>query len=449
MIYRIMQRKTAALSGYLKISSRWRWAIVGLSIFGVALYEFIEHQLVSPHGSLRDVAFYGTAAVFLISYIFKRMDRLSIAYDRSQSAFKHLQMFKKQLAEAQDIQEAATIYLQALHVNIPIDGAQLLFHNSGRASFQYIAGWSPNSEELSLPEPKMDVNCSLSDPGSRSYDAGLMSCACLSGIQDQQWLYRSCYPLVDGNQLIGVLFLYNAGSLNLDADQRMLLHGMTSEFIAARKHHHLHESLGLQRAQQLTVQHRIAKDAHATLGNNLAYLRMKLDQMSAAYPVSHESMMGDLLQLRNVAGIAYKQMRDLLLVLTPERTPNLRSTLTEYSQRVADRAGFALHLEFSGEVRPLAPHNLQRLFLIVREAMTNIEKHAQASKVELKLDWQEDGLQIEVWDDGRGFDPNQLPGNKQLGLQFMREQVAEMNTEIGLTSAVNGGTKISLHVPYN
>jgi signal transduction histidine kinase len=288
----------------------------------------------------------------------------------------------------------------------------------------------------------------MNKAGYKNGDFPLTECVCMGSRQGQEWPYRYCYRLTDSDQLVGVLYLYHTEPLKLDSEQETLLQGMTSEFSAMLERHYLQESLDQQKTMQLNVQQRIAKHTHATLGNNLAYLRMKLDQISAAYQVGDDSISKDLIQLRDTANVSYKQMRDLLIVLTPERTANLRSILTEYAQRAADRAGFNLEVQYSGTDRPLSPENIQRVFLILREAVENIEKHAQARNVQISFNWQDDGLRIHIFDDGRGFDANLPPTDKQLGLRFIRARVSEVNGEFGLASTINSGTKLSLYTPY-
>ena len=187
---------------------------------------------------------------------------------------------------------------------------------------------------------------------------------------------------------------------------------------------------------------------HATLGHNLAYLRMKLNQLPADYRIGDQSILNDLTQLRDIANESYQQMRDLLVALAPEKTPNLRSTMTKYAQRVANRAGFNLTIQYSGTSRPLPQVILRHVVLIAREALGNIEKHAQAKHVEINLDWENDGLSIYIVDDGRGFDTSQRLNDEHFGLQFMQERASEVNGELILSSTLNSGTKISLWVPY-
>ena len=80
----------------------------------------------------------------------------------------------------------------------------------------------------------------------------------------------------------------------------------------------------------------------------------------------------------------------------------------------------------------------------------NVQRHAEASRVSLRL-WQDDGaVRLQVDDDGTGFDPKQPPRHEPgsgLGLPGMRERVALVNGRLEIESAPGQGTCISVELP--
>ena len=449
-----MLQRVAAFFGIHPRSRQWRGTIIGLVVLGVVLFETIEHRPLIGGNPIevdfvRDVLFYGVVAMFAASYIVDRIERLSFEYQQSKLSYNHLLKFKEQLFDTQDYQEASAIYLQALRANITISGAQLLLYNPNDASFHRAASWPPNSAELPLPVPQRgDENCSLNKTSLKSGGYKLTPCVCIGDIREQAWPCRYCYSLTGNDKLVAVLYLYHTEALNLYEEREKFLSSMAFEILTTLERIQLQESLDKQEITHVNIQQRIARDMHATLGHNLAYLRMKLNQIPADYRIGDESILNDLTQLQDTANETYQQMRDLLVALTPEKTPNLRSTMTKYAQRVADRVGFSLEIQKSGESRPLKPVILQQVILILREALGNIEKHAQAHHVEINLDWGDEGLSIHIMDDGRGFDTSQHLNGEHFGLLFMQERASEVNGELILRSTPNSGTKISLWVPY-
>ena len=87
-----------------------------------------------------------------------------------------------------------------------------------------------------------------------------------------------------------------------------------------------------------------------------------------------------------------------------------------------------------------------RVLRIAQEALHNTVKHARASVVVLKLIRQGNDIQLEVRDNGRGFDPTgSFPGH--LGLRSMQERAAKVNATLTLESAPGSGTCISVRAP--
>ncbi len=89
------------------------------------------------------------------------------------------------------------------------------------------------------------------------------------------------------------------------------------------------------------------------------------------------------------------------------------------------------------------------LFRIVQEAFMNVEKHAHARTVQLRLAVEKDSIQLKVQDDGRGFDLKASQNRKRrgLGLANIRERVLSLGGTCRIMSAPGRGTTITVHVP--
>jgi len=79
--------------------------------------------------------------------------------------------------------------------------------------------------------------------------------------------------------------------------------------------------------------------------------------------------------------------------------------------------------------------------------MANIEKHALAQQVEVKLDWQLDGLSLIVNDNGCGFDlaANRVDGH--MGLSIMHDRAEEIHGKLTINSKIGMGTQVTLWLP--
>jgi signal transduction histidine kinase len=140
-------------------------------------------------------------------------------------------------------------------------------------------------------------------------------------------------------------------------------------------------------------------------------------------------------------------MRDVLTALVPETAPRLHNALVDYAHKISKRSNLNVQVECKGQPTHLPVQIYRQVYYIFREALTNIEKHAQAKQVEIKLNWTHRGLSIEIRDDGIGFDIQQEDQNGHYGLEIMRERAQEVDGRFSLASEQNLGTQISLWFP--
>jgi PAS domain S-box-containing protein len=86
-------------------------------------------------------------------------------------------------------------------------------------------------------------------------------------------------------------------------------------------------------------------------------------------------------------------------------------------------------------------------YRIAQEALTNVARHAGASRAEVRLQMEQETLVLNVWDDGRGFNPDALSQVRMLGLAGMRERAALVGGTLLVQSAPDQGTLVALRVP--
>lgn len=102
-----------------------------------------------------------------------------------------------------------------------------------------------------------------------------------------------------------------------------------------------------------------------------------------------------------------------------------------------------LYVEEGFPSEPLGKAGVEVL-RIVQEALTNARRHSGASNIHVNLRMEENGLVVEVTDDGSGFAPGASPG---VGSRSMRERAMGIGGEVEIESAAGQGTKVRLRVP--
>jgi signal transduction histidine kinase len=121
------------------------------------------------------------------------------------------------------------------------------------------------------------------------------------------------------------------------------------------------------------------------------------------------------------------------------------------AERQLQPLGIALRFEIEEIEERLAPEAETALFRAVQEAIGNIARHAAAESVLIQLARRDGALEIEIEDDGRGFDPAGVegpgPSGRGLGLMGLRERVALLGGTVQIDSSPGRGTRVVLRVP--
>jgi NarL family two-component system sensor histidine kinase YdfH len=94
-----------------------------------------------------------------------------------------------------------------------------------------------------------------------------------------------------------------------------------------------------------------------------------------------------------------------------------------------------------------APHTNDHLLSILSEALVNINRHAQATQVWVKLEAKNKYIELEIKDDGQGFDPEVETGEGHYGLLGMQERAQLVGGILEIETGTGQGTRIRLIVP--
>jgi len=88
------------------------------------------------------------------------------------------------------------------------------------------------------------------------------------------------------------------------------------------------------------------------------------------------------------------------------------------------------------------------LFRICQEALTNVARHSNATRIDLSLTKIGTALRLEVRDNGRGIPEEAVADPKSLGLMGMRERVLPWGGDIHIRGVQGNGTVVSVHIPF-
>lgn len=211
---------------------------------------------------------------------------------------------------------------------------------------------------------------------------------------------------------------------------------------------HLH-ALDTERA-------RIAHDIHDDLGSRLSQLSVLGElagrNIDAAAPVQPH-----LEKLRATTGEAFQALDEIVWAVNPKQdsVAGLMTYLREFGPEFLSPVGISCRLDFPSPAPdvPLNSEKRHHLFLVVKEALNNVVKHARATEVWLRLTLKEKTLSLTIEDNGHGFafpQPSTLnpqPPGMGNGLPNMRERLTRLGGRFTLRSASGQGTRIDLTLP--
>jgi signal transduction histidine kinase len=197
--------------------------------------------------------------------------------------------------------------------------------------------------------------------------------------------------------------------------------------------------------------HRIARELHDSVSQSL--FSMALHTRSAQKAVEHGEpdspgrIARELRAIGELTHDAQHEMRSLIFELGggAERD-GLVAALAKQAARVADRELLEIAVEGPDRRLPLSAGEETQLFGIGREAISNVVRHADATKALVHIEARPGRVLVEVRDNGRGFDPAvERPGH--FGLASIRSRAAEIGGVLTISSAPGRGTVIRVEVP--
>lgn len=198
----------------------------------------------------------------------------------------------------------------------------------------------------------------------------------------------------------------------------------------------------------LAERERLAANLHDNLAQNLGAMHLSVDALANDFAGSENELAQQRIgQIQNNLKQAYAQVR---MALTGLREPMLEvdEFITNIQALVADfESQTGLSVQFimdEGEAVRLTAVAQKQALHIMREALTNIRRHAQATQVQLTMTQDKEKFTLEIVDNGIGFDANQVSSRNHLGLSIMRTRAERSQGELSVRSAPGQGTHITV-----
>lgn len=194
---------------------------------------------------------------------------------------------------------------------------------------------------------------------------------------------------------------------------------------------------------------RLARDLHDSVTQSLYSLTLFAEAASEELAAEELDTVGNhLKELRQTARQALQEMRLMIFELRPPELDEkgLALALQERLEAVESRAGIETSIKV-GFTERLNSNLELGLYSIAREAMNNILKHSQATKVVIMLAKEDGIVTLEISDNGIGLDDSEENFNSGLGIKGMKERANQIGASLYLERRPEGGTRLRVEVP--
>ena len=269
-------------------------------------------------------------------------------------------------------------------------------------------------------------------------------------------------PLRIKNRTIGLLEVYSPEK-TLEEDTVEILSGIAGQAAIALENARLYGELaererlledlvGKLIAAQEEERRHVAYEVHDGLAQVAAAAHQRLQSFARRFPPTTDKARSDLNRILKLVQQTVGDARRIISDLRPTTLDDF-GLAAALRQEVEALVGDGWQVEYEEELgSERLPSKVEvGLFRVAQEALTNARKHAQTRWMRLALKRQEDVVDLEVRDWGRGFNPRSLerevgPGER-VGLSGMRERVGLLGGELKVSSRPGEGTSVTVHVP--
>ena len=274
-------------------------------------------------------------------------------------------------------------------------------------------------------------------------------------------------PLLFDGRAFGALAIYSAEPDAFDADEVQLLMRLAEDLsfgvralraraVQAEAEQALRASREQLRglaANLLKVREdersSIAREMHDELGQALTGLKMDLAWISRRLPDEHAALRKRTDAMGDLVDRTIQTVRRLSSELRPGVLDDLglAAAVEWFTHDFQSRTGVRCDLSEAIGEGAIAPEVATALFRILQESLTNVARHAGATRVEIDLRREDRVIHLDVRDNGRGIQRDEMADGEAFGLIGMRERAELLNGRFLITRVPEGGTHVHVSIP--
>ena len=266
-----------------------------------------------------------------------------------------------------------------------------------------------------------------------------------------------CVPLRAGFETYGAVLFASVKPGVYTNEHIELLTIFCNQATIALQNANLYQSLREERDKIIDkeeeARHKLARDLHDGPTQDVAAIAMRLNFARLLIERDPVRAKAELERLEDLAHRTVKEIRSMLFTLRPIilETEGLVAALNQYAENLRENDGLPVEVNAELYQDCLDIEAQGVVFAIVEEAVNNAKKHAQASRIWVRLAVRDDLFVAQVADNGRGFDVEAVESSYgsrgSLGMVNLKERAALVGGTLNIESAPGRGTRITLLVP--
>lgn len=271
-------------------------------------------------------------------------------------------------------------------------------------------------------------------------------------------------PLKSKERVVGVLNIASETPRTFSQQEVQLLTSLGHQLGIAVENAQLYRELQIKEQMRTELlrriisaqedeRQRVARELHDVTSQALATLGVGLEALTTAPQSNPGEREAQLEGIRSLLAATSKDVHRLIYALRPSLIDDLglSAALRSCAHNSLDAAGVEVHLEVAGQERKLPAEVEIALFRIVQEAIVNIARHAHAESAYVSLEFKDNGVSVQIEDDGIGFDYSPSlradSGGRGVGLLGMQERAELLGGTLTIDTKPGAGTRIFIHIP--
>lgn len=414
--------------------------IQGISLFSVVIVAFVvlfrlNRTVIAPLKQLVNVAKHAGKGNFDLKASYDSNNELGILAQTFNQMSEELKSTYKDF-ENRVAHKTKELTRSNRSLEVLYHAASNLADNEYRQTDQQII------EELELALGFGKISIERSDKNNNLETIELVS---TSVGAEQYCLNRIEFPMEKQNKLFGLLVWQMPKDKSPREWQSKMLQAMADIIATAN-------DLELKRNTEdrlLIVEERavIARELHDSLAQSLSYLKVQMSLLTRKMQkdVSKEQLTETIEDIKQGLNKAYQQLRELLTTFRlklddPSIEHALQGTVAEFSSK----CNHPIDLDFAVSQNTFSANQEIHILQIVREALSNVHRHAKASSAGVTLVSKNDEYNLVIWDDGIGMAEN-FATQGHFGLGIMQERAKSLSAKINYQVRSPRGTRIVLN----